>query len=177
MRQTVFIAKGIFWSAALAGPIFLIALGGVSLYNSLPEPITVTDRWLTAESISTILLGIIPTIIVGFIAGILPIVAGASILGNLGRTIAVVRLPIVWVATGIAVAVIPLAIGGALFEPSPVPAAVIITSGMCALLSRLHAKWIDDPVERKQPIRAPASVSPPAQSELGHRNTGARLLD
>jgi hypothetical protein len=172
VEKSVFIAKGILISSVAAGPIFVTLLGIEALYTSLPKAMPVPGD----SSGVLMLFLIIPVVAFGFFAALLPNAVGAWMMGNLGRHFEFAQLAPIWAATGSLGVVSALALGGwFVADQSTGLSALIITGGICALICRHYTRWAECAPER--PIRAPASVSLQAQSELGHRNTGARLLD
>jgi hypothetical protein len=176
MKQRVFIAKGVLISSIAAGPIFVAIFALLSLYGSLPNAVPVSSIRLDVETIAAFLgMGLL-VLLFGFIFALLPNAVGGALLGKLGQQSDTARLPLIWAASGSAFVAIPIAIAGGLGGDDPTPTiALIITGGLCALIVRRHTKWVADRDEPATP--APAFVSPPAQSTLGHRNTGSRLLD
>ena len=176
MEQTVFIAKGVLTSSIAAGPIFVTAFGGATLYATLPQAIPIDPTSLQFEAIAAIFGVGILVLIFGFILALLPNALGGGVLGKLGLHSEIAQLPLIWVLVGCGLAAIAVALSAELRnEASPLATALIITSGLCALIVRRHTRWVAYADEPATP--APASVSPPAQSALAHRNTGARLLD
>jgi hypothetical protein len=176
MRQSVFIAKGVVISSIAAGPIFVTALGGAALYATLPKAIPIGPAVFDFAAISALLgMGLL-VLMFGFVLALLPNALGGGVLGTLGLRSEIARIPVIWALVGIGLAAIPVALFPELrIEEAPIGAALIITSALCALIVRRHTKWV---VDADEPItRAPASLSPPEQSALGHRNTGSRLLD
>jgi hypothetical protein len=172
MEKSVFIAKGILISSVAAGPIFVAVLGMEALYASLPKAVPVPGN---GSGILMLFL-IIPVVAFGFFAALLPNAVGAWLMGNLGRHFAFAQLAPIWAATGSLGVVSALALGGWFAEDQSTGlSALIITGAICALICRHYTRWAACAPDKS--IRAPASVLPPAQSELGHRNTGARLLD
>jgi hypothetical protein len=176
MEKSVFIAKGILISSIVSGPVFVGAYLLSDFYSKLPEVIPVDFRGLDVETISAMLGFALLVVMFGSILALLPNTLGALVLGKLGRHSEMARSPLTWAATGTAMAAISLALtAGFEGDQRPLSAALIITSCICALICHRFTRWAE--CAPRKPIPAPASVSPPAQSELGHRNTGARLLD
>jgi hypothetical protein len=180
MVQSYFFGKGVFISSIAAGPIFVAAYGGATLYAMLPQTIPIDPSSFTNDPTGSLwglcLLGSL-VIGFGFILAIVPNTIGGGIMSETGLRSEFARLPFVWLLVGSGTAGVPVVLVYALQGTAgPLGAALIITSGLCALIVRRYTRWVEAETE-EAPIRAPASVSPPAQSELGHRNTGARLLD
>jgi hypothetical protein len=176
MKRSVFVGSGILWSSLFAGPIFILATAAAFFYHSLPNAVAVDENWFTAESAMSLFISIVPVSIFGFILALLPNILGAVVMGQLGRYFETARSPLAWGIMGVAMVAIPLNLFQA-FEGDGAPAAVglLLTAGLCALVSRRNARW---PIHLDAPVSpVPASVSPPARSALAPRNTGARLLD
>ena len=180
MRQSYFFGKGVFISSIAAGPIFVAAFGGATLYATLPQTIPIDPSSFTNDHSGFVLgfslLGLL-VLLFGFILAVVPNTIGGGIMSELGLRSEFARLPFVWFLVGSGTAAAPVALVYALQGAAgPLGAALIITSGLCALIVRRYTRWVEVETE-EAPTPAPASVSPPAQLALGHRNTGARLLD
>jgi hypothetical protein len=177
MNQRVFFAKGVFVSSIAAGPIFIAVLGLATVYATLPKALSVEAIDSGLGAIGAVLFGSIAALLFGFVVSVLPNALGGALLGHLGLHSETARLPLVWALSGSVFMAIPIALAGGLRADSAMPAAVlIITSGICALIVRRYTRWVEVETE-DAPTPAPAFVSPPEQSALGHRNTGSRLLD
>ncbi len=176
MKHSVSVGWGIVWGSLIAGPTFVAATAGALLYATLPQAIPVEGGWIDPETVMALILLIIPVGLFGFLLAFIPNAVGATLIGSLGRRFELARLPLVWAVAGVAMTTIPLALLGSFFgDQAPTAVGLVITSGLCALMCRRHTRWFDEPPVTLNP--APTSVSPPAQSALAPRNTGARLLD
>jgi hypothetical protein len=169
MRHEIRLGFGPLMAAACAGPLFIATAFTGSYYVQLPQAVPVS------ADILYILPGLyLLSTVFGFFLAILPVLAGAAIMGWVGKWTAFGRTPALWACVGAAIpaffALLFWAIdpGNIESEQSGVfVVALIVTGGACALVCRRYVQWVD-----AQPSKAPA----PAKISVRAAAVDPRLL-
>ena len=120
----------------VAGPIFLTSAVLASLYLKLPKPILMSPK-----DVFGFLFILIPALPIGFLLALVPVMIGTGLLWLLGEKDRRFRTPVLWVATGAGAGALLAMTLGVASEPRYAGFALVVTSAVCALVSRKQATW------------------------------------